>query len=514
MTAPHARPCLERATLPPEARLLADVLDVIGECVLIADVSGRILHVNRTTEQILGRPLQELAGANLASLRASTRPGEVGATSGLSLPAGALAYQRKDGSAIPMHIAVHQLDGGALQVHVLRDLTPEMRLREQLLQSEKMSAVGQLVSGVAHDLNNPLTTIVGYAQLLGDRNEDPGFRHGLEVISSEAERASRIVRNLLAFARKQEPEKRYLGLNGIIAKTLDLKIHNLHVNRVEVVTDFEPELPKTLLDYHQMQQVVLNLLTNAAQAICQEKGEGHIRIATRSGGLGIQVLVEDDGPGIPQENLGRVFDPFFTTKPAEVGTGLGLSICHGIIGEHGGTIRVENRPEGGARFVIELPIHAAEGAAGAPGQIVPAPRPTPAAQVSPVPPVAGQRSILVVDDEQTIQDLLVAILTREGHGVDTAPSGQSAVKKIRSRRYDLILADLRMPGMTGMEFYERLCRDSPETAERIIFMTGDLANVQTAGFVERTSNLYLAKPFTLETLRDTLRRFTERFPAN
>jgi CheY-like chemotaxis protein len=228
-------------------------------------------------------------------------------------------------------------------------------------------------------------------------------------------------------------------------------------------------------------------------------------VATRRAGQTIEVVVEDDGPGLPQGAESRVFDPFFTTKPAGVGTGLGLSICHGIVAEHGGSIRAENRPEGGARIVIEIPILGPDPSGAEPPR---GPSPDPGV------PAAPLRRILIVDDEAAIQDVLVEMLTQQGHQVDTASSGETALRKLRERRYDLIVSDLRMPGLSGMDLYDRIGRDDPAVAERIVFMTGDLVNEESSRFLQRVRNLCLPKPFTLDSLRDTLRRFEERFPGS
>ncbi len=468
------------------SRILTQILDAVDDCVLVADEDGRIEYANRAAARLLGVAPGGLVGESLSDVLSS------------------------DGGTVSKasHLFT-DIDGRRIhRVSVLRDITTEARLREQLLQSEKMSAVGQLVAGVAHDLNNPLTSIVGYAQLLLARPGDARSRRGLEVIAGEAARASRIVRNLLVFARKHTPEKRYLGVNGIIQKTLELKAHDFRVNDIAVVTDLQEDLPRTMVDFHQVQQVIFNLLLNAEQAIRAERSRGTVRVATRTIGPGIRIVVEDDGAGIPEAIMTRIFDPFFTTKPVGTGTGLGLSICHGIVAEHGGTIRAENRPDGGARFTIELPVAAPERDAAEESRAGDAREA--GADAGP----GSGKSILVIDDEMPIQDVLVAMLTMEGHRVDTASSGDGALRKLRERHYDLILSDLRMPGVGGMEFYERLRTKDPAMAERIVFMTGDLVNEESSRFLDGTANILLPKPFTIEALRATLRHFDERFPSH
>jgi two-component system NtrC family sensor kinase len=370
-----------------------------------------------------------------------------------------------------------------------------------------MLALGQLVSGVTHDLSNPLTSIVGFAQLMLSRSDDPKTRRGLEVIASEAARAARIVQNLLAFARARQPEKSSQDLNALIENTLELKGYDLRVAQIEVDADLDPDLPRIPMDASQIQQVVLNLLVNAAQALRQRESERTIRIATRRRDGGVQLAVEDNGPGLNPADLAKVFDPFFTTRPARTGAGLGLSTCHGMVSEHGGTIRAENRPAGGARFVVELPHTDAEAAAAHEA----APDRNTRARSAAVAGSARPRTILVVDDQPAIQDVLVAMLSQEGHSVDTAGSGDSALRKLRNRSYDMVLSDLRMPGLGGIELYRRLLGDDPWMAERVVFMTGDLFSEESDHFIRTTANLRLAKPFTLDSLRETLRRFDDRF---
>jgi len=477
------------------------------ECVVVADASGHIVYVSRAAENLLGYPPDDLLEKHLSTLGLHlgqprpVRAGEIDPeTSERTAP-----FKRKDGQQISISVASHSLPSasgnGPYFVSILRDATSEWRLKEQLLQSEKMSALGQLVSGVAHDLNNPLTSIMGYAQLLSAQNGDPGFRRALEVISSESMRASRIVKNLLTFARKSPPERMYLGLNGLVLKTLELKVHDFQMNHIALQTDLEPGLPLTLLDFHQIQQVLLNLLNNAEQAMRSQKDAGTVRIVTRNAGIGIQVTIEDDGPGIPRTALQKVFEPFFTTKPIGIGTGLGLAICHGIIAEHGGTICAQNRPEGGARFVIELPI------------LRPAKAPSDGEEVKGSPsPAARAIDVLVVDDDPAIQDMLVAFLTFDGHKVDTATSAEVAMQKVAARRYDLLLTDLRLGGMTGIEFYKHLDKHDRAMAERVVFITGDLVNPETLEFLDSVENSCLSKPFTLDDLRTILHRLDHHVP--
>jgi two-component system NtrC family sensor kinase len=359
--------------------------------------------------------------------------------------------------------------------------------REQLMQAEKMKALGELVAGVAHEINNPLAGIVGYTQLLMRERLTAGVRRRLATIATEAERMTKIVRNLLTFARRHAPEKALLGLNGIIDKTLDLMAYQLRVNQIHVVKDLSPDLPRTLMDFHQIQQVLINLLTNAQQSISEVRREGTIRLTTRFADGWIELRVADDGPGIPLEVRERVFEPFFTTKKEGKGTGLGLSLCYGVIQEHGGTIRVESEPGEGATFVLILPALRRS------SDTAPAPPPVSTQRVPPL-------RILVVDDEPSVQDLLVELLTRCGHRVDTASDVPEALTKIGDGRHDLVITDLIMPHGSGREVYRAAIEKNPALARRVLFISGHQPGDDTQRFFRETGRPLIAKPFTLEEI--------------
>ncbi len=379
------------------------------------------------------------------------------------------------------------------------DLENQVRLRtheleeaqSQLVQAEKMSALGLLVSGVAHELNNPLAGVVGYSQLLLKYDAGEKVSRGLEKINREAERCKKIVQNLQTFARKHKPQKDYVGINGILEGTLELRSYQLKVDNIKVTTELEPDLPRTMADFHQLQQVFLNIIINAHQAMAGQGRPGCLALRSRRRGGEIVVEIEDTGPGIPAEHLGRIFDPFFTTKEVGQGTGLGLSICYGIIEEHKGRIAVRNSPSGGAVFTVELPV-AGPGTPEAPA---------PSAVAEAAPARGPRRNILVVDDELAIIDILYQALRADGHRVDTALNGAVALRKIEKESYDIIISDLKMPGMSGQELFERVRGLDHDLSRRIIFSTGDIVSSETREFLERSGNSYLQKPFDLEAIR-------------
>jgi len=385
--------------------------------------------------------------------------------------------------------------GAALRVQrMASDASPERAgvPMDQLLQAEKMTALGELVAGVAHEINNPLASIMGYTQLLLSENVPAGIRRRLEVIFTEAERAGKIVRNLLAFARKRPAEKKYLGLNGVIEKTLELKEYHFRSSQIRVEKDLTPDLPMTMLDYSQMQQVLLNLLNNAEQALDEAGRGGTIRLITQKVGGRIEARISDDGPGIPPELQTRIFEPFFTTKKEGKGTGLGLPLCYGIVKEHGGTIRVESEAGVGTTFIIELPVFSEGNGVVQEAAAVSNGRPS------------GCLRVLIVDDEPNIQSILVEVLGAMGQRVDTASDVPEALRKIGSQGHDLIITDMRMPHGTGKDIYRAVVDQSPSLARRIIFTTGDGESPETQKFIQETGNEILPKPWNIQELEKAI----------
>jgi signal transduction histidine kinase len=257
-----------------------------------------------------------------------------------------------------------EYQGKAAILVAFRDITERVkweeekaRLDKQLQLTGRLAAVGELAAGVAHELNNPLAAIQGYAQLLTSKKDlDEVTRKDVDTIYREALRASKITKNLLSFARRHEPEKRLISINEVVEKTLELRAHQMKVNNIELVTELQPDLPRTMADFYQMQQVFMNIVVNAEQAMSEAHGRGRLLVKSEKVGGIIRVSFEDDGPGIPKENLQRIFDPFFTTKDVDKGTGLGLSICYGIVTSHEGNIYARSEQGKGATFVVEIPV--------------------------------------------------------------------------------------------------------------------------------------------------------------
>jgi signal transduction histidine kinase/CheY-like chemotaxis protein len=382
------------------------------------------------------------------------------------------------------------------------DITGERQIQSKMLQTEKMAALGQLVSGIAHELNNPLTAIMGYAQLLLGHGLLPAQLSEANKVFQEAERARRIVKNLLYFARENKPERVRVDLNEIVERTLALRSYELKVENIGVECALAPDLPETVGDPYQLQQVVLNLLVNAEQALLKERGQGHVWIRThRLAGDKISLEVSDDGPGIPAEIASRIFDPFFTTKASGVGTGLGLSIVYGIVHQHGGEVTFENLPGAGVKFVMELPV-------------LPIPAEArPAALNAAAPGESGSIAsgrILVVEDEPTVAQVIVDVLREEGHQIEAVLDSQEGLTRIARTHFDLVICDLRMPRLDGTAFYETLVSAGSPAQKRIIFVTGDTLAPRTLEFLEAHSLPYLAKPFLVEELKLAVNRMLEQ----
>ncbi len=368
----------------------------------------------------------------------------------------------------------------------------------QLVQSEKLSGIGQFVAGVAHELNNPLTSVMGFSELLMQRGEEVGQKNYLSLIHKSAQRCQKVVQSLLSFARRHQPERKISDVNELVQNALEFLAYQMRTSNIETVTRLDLKLPKLLIDPHQVQQVLLNIINNARQAIEGTQRPGKITIGTELAGDAICIRIQDNGPGIPEENLSKVFDPFFTTKDVGQGTGLGLSLCYGIIKEHGGTISVRSRKGEGATFTIELPVAAAqeELSAAAPTELTP--------QAS---SREGEgKRVLVIDDEEAILQMVLAALTRHGYQVEIRREGEAALACMQQNQFDLVLCDWKMPGLSGQQVYERLRRTDPGLADRMVFFTGDIINEKMEAFLRANHRLCLAKPFSLAEFRSAIAR--------
>ena len=317
-------------------------------------------------------------------------------------------------------------------------------------------------------------------------------------IAQAGERCARIVKNFLALARQQPMERQTVSLNRVVEEAVELLAYSLRVDSVETILQLAPDLPDIWADPHQLHQVVVNLVSNAHQAMRAIDTSRRIILTTRLDAASgrVQLEVADTGPGIPEDVQRRIFEPFFTTKPVGQGTGLGLSLCQGIVERHGGTIGVASRPDHGASFFVQLPIDLRQ-----PERVETAKAGLP----SPI----SERTVLIVDDDRDVAETLSDVLRLDGHHAEIVASGTVALEKLRDRRYDLILSDVRMPELDGPRFYAQLERRHPTFLRRVAFLTGDTLSPETRAFLERTGVPTMAKPFTLEQVRQVLQQVAQ-----
>lgn len=484
--------------------------------------SGRLLYVSPGYEEVWGRPVQSLQ-EDPRSWLAAVHPEDVpGVRAALELQASGeydveFRVLRPDGTirwvrdrAFP----VREEDGSVTRVAGIAEDITEIRARDmQLRRAEGLAVMGTLIGGVAHELNNPLQAIRGFAELLLDSTPEAGDRDALETISREARRAARIVSELRNLARNvsEEPGPRQpVDLNDVVRHVLRTREYSLASANIDVTQDLSNALPSILADATQVEQVVLNLVVNAVQALEAVDGPRRLILRTRCTPDGCSLHVYDNGPGIEPGLMPRLFDPFFTTKAAGDGTGLGLAIVHQIITAHGGTVHVESEPGRGAKFMVQVPI-------GVSGEPETAAEDDGGAPITAGAPAASdaQLRVLIVDDEESLRRMLIRIGTRRGHIVDTAAEGGAALELIEAahsagRPYDLVLSDLHMPGISGRELTQRLLAADGSWEDRLILLTGAVESVDIAWLRERTRVPIMHKPFSLADINDVLARAEER----
>ena len=487
-------------------RLLAAATEQADELISIIKPDGTMEHANDAFCRMLGfKPsevVQMAAGDFLAEQSRSQVDTIVDAVRGDGIWRGTLVRRRRDGTTFLTSCTVTSLadDSGRITqlVGVERDITRETELRDQLIHAERLAAAGQLVSGVAHELNNPLQSVVGFAELLIEGEKRPEVRADLEQIHSEANRAAKIVRNLLAFVRRSSTERTPTGLNDLVQSAVALRSYEFGVANIELDARYANDLQPVVVNREEIKQVLLNLVLNAEHAMKTTQGRGLLRIQTMLSETGVAVEVHDNGPGVPAAVAGRIFEPFFSTKEVGQGTGLGLSIAMGIVEAHGGTLTLTDSTHG-ACFRLALPTAAVAQAPSARGSTTVETRAA----------MTGQRA-LVADDEAPVRALLQRLLTRRGFLVDQAVDGRVASQLLERNQYDVILCDVQMPNMGGLALFESIRRHRPDYVDRFVFISGDILNPELYALTDSANIPLLSKPFGAAKLDDALDRILAR----
>ena len=474
----------------------ADGIAIVQDGVIKLANSAGVRMFGYNKEELLGMPFTQLVTPECQNLVLESYRTRL---DGKKVPhLYEIKFITKDGQVRDAEInaALTEYEGRPADEIIVQDITKrkqaeerERQLHQELNIARRMASIGELAAGVAHEISNPLTGIIGFSQLLISRDIPADAKQELIVINNEARRLAKIVSNLLAFTNQSKPRWEYVDINQIISRVLELHAYEMTVHNIEVTTRLAPDLPRTMADAGQLQQVFLNLISNAEKEMMKAHNGGKLSVSTERISDSIRCSFTDDGPGISKENLERIFEPFFTTRSKGTGTGLGLSICHSIITQHKGSIHAESEPGKGTTFVVELPIVANTRNAEESESIEEEPWQHQGAK------------ILVVDDEPSILDFLKRLLTEEGYQVETVNRANMALERLGSKKYDLILLDIKMPGMSGIKLYHYVQEMDPALAQRIIFITGDVMEKTTQDFFAQTKMSYITKPFTIEQLK-------------
>jgi two-component system NtrC family sensor kinase len=488
------------------------IFDAAEDAIFVNDfTTGAIVDVNAKACADYGYTREEFKGMTMGGLSSGELP--YTQENALLLFARARAGEEvraewrcrcKDGVLRWHEVTMRRVTiGGQDRILVLaRDITEKKRAAEELTrqressyQREKLAALGSLLAGVAHELNNPLSVVVARAVMLEEQG-DPAIQSAAIKIRTAAERCARIVRTFLAMARQQQPQRGPVAVNDLVAAALDLAGYAIRTSAVDVVAELPPDVPLINADGDQLHQVLLNLIINAQQSLQDHPPPRRIRVQTRydaAAGL-VRIAVADNGPGIPPPLRARIFEPYFTTKPTGVGVGVGLAVSAGIIEAHGGSLTVECPVEGGAVFTVALPVGVVE---------MPGGDAETSASVA-----AGQSSILIVDDEAEIREMLAEILTSARHRVVTAASGREALERLAAERYDVILTDMRMPDIDGRALFKEIERRWPRLVARVVFVTGDTLASASRDFVSESGRPVIEKPFLPSEVRRIVAELT------
>jgi PAS domain S-box-containing protein len=477
------------------AAKVRSLLDSSPDLILHLDAAGRIIDANHMVEQFSGLSRTSILSRTMNSLILGLPPLRTmmeeacNSMSPLSYDATLLTRGGQKRELSVTVGAIRETREGLILIG--RDAAERKQADAMLQQSTKLAGISEVVASVAHELNNPLSGVLGYSQLLAREDTEGRFKAKIDRIVECSRLCQKIVENLLSFSYPFTRDKKPLGLNGVLEKTLDLLERVLSAHEIEIARDLDPDLPYVLADFHQIQQVFTNLIRNAQQAMSTSSGRRRLLLRTYTRGDHSVLEITDSGPGIPPGVLPRIFEPFFTTKQQGRGTGLGLSISYGIVRDHGGELLVESELGEGTTFSMALPIAEANACEASD-------------DMAALGPAEVGKEILVVDDEQMIVDLFMEILQHLGHTVDTASNGLDALRKIEARDYDLVITDIAMPKLNGIQLYEKSLHLKPQMRHQFIFITGDISRVPSQQLIDADDVPYLLKPVDLEKFVTTI----------
>ena len=507
--------------LHEEQEFARRLVECFPHLIVVLDREGRFTFVSERVRDILGVAPEEYVGKSVG-LRTDSEDHRKLTEMHQDIVSGRkrqvqieIRAQHADGrwrtvqvNASPLYDENGQISG---MVSSGQDVTESKRIEQQLAQKEKFAAMGQMMVGAAHELNNPLTAILGVTELLRERATEDTTRRQVDLVLKQARRAATIVQNLLAFSRPVTLGRSTLNLGDVVKEVLLLEQPALDQKKIRVTFDAQGDLPPIEGDRRLLKEVFLNIISNAEQAILAERDHGTLAVSLSRAGNNVRVTFADDGVGIPPESIDKVFDPFFTTKRPGGGSGLGLTICLAVVKEHGGRIEVESAPGSGAKFHILLPVAA--------DAVATAPQPAPASAATPKPAPAGSEtvrghSVLIVDDEESIREIIQEGLSTRGMKVEAVASSEAALDYLAKNACDVVLCDFNLPGMNGEKFFESLRAQHPGKPPRFIFMTGDLFEPDTTERYRQLGAAILQKPFHVSALVTLLAEFLKPQPAH
>jgi PAS domain S-box-containing protein len=485
----HLRPLAEQAAI-----------EGLTDAFIAVDKGNRVFYMNKAAHELTGCSLADAYQQPLKKLLTAWPPQIIDLLQQPSSLTREIGIEEEDKyrwyeiSLSPINDSVGNLAGKVLLIHDISDrirAEDDRRDIERKAQlASRLSTVGQMAAGICHEINNPLTSVIGYSDLLANKDLPEEIKQQMGYIREGGRRVADIVKQLLAFARNMRPTRTMVDINHIVSGTLRLREYQLRIANIEAIIELAPEIPYTLADPGQLQQVFLNIVLNAETEMKQAHGQGTLLVKTECLNDTIRISFKDNGPGISAENLSNIFDPFFTTRTVGEGTGLGLSVCHGIISEHNGRIYARSQPGKGATFIVELPVVAEPATAETPDDADEVTR-----QVTDSP-----GALLIIDDDPLLLKYLEEFLITRGHDVDAVNNARDAQSAFRNKKYDLILMDILMPDVSGIELYKKFQRLDKSVGNQVLIMTGDTLGKATRDFLQKTGAPYIEKPFDAEAL--------------